>query len=121
MTAPKGFKTSFRDVFVRDPDRVYFVAGDDEAEKKNIVMSWVLRWTGVWGNQRIPIRATGVTIVGAPDPAALFMGINGEIARWGAGAVEQEIIDPSDEGPQNIGDLRDINTIGFTQMSLPTQ
>jgi len=39
------------------------------------------------------------------------MGIDGVIARWGAGAVEQEIIDPSDEGPQRIGDLRDINTI----------
>jgi len=111
VTAPKGFKTSFRDVFVRDAGRVYFVAGDDEAEKKDIVMSWVLRWTGVWGNQRIPLRATGVTIVGEPDPAALFMGIDGVIARWGAGAVEQEIIDPSDEGPQRIGDLRDINTI----------
>lgn len=112
MTAPKTFKTSFRDLFVLNQDRVFVIAGDDEAEKKDIVMSWVLRWKGFWDAQRIPIRATGVTVVGEPDPAALFMGINGVVARWGTGPViEQEVIDPSDEGPQHIGDLREITTI----------
>jgi hypothetical protein len=111
LTAPKTFKLSFRDVFVDSPKAVFFLAGDDAGEKKDIRMTWVLRWAGAWGNQRITIRATSLTIATKPEPAALLMGIDGVIARWGSGAITYEIVDQSDDGPQYYGDLREIRTI----------
>ena len=40
------------------------------------------------------------------------MGTNGVVYRWAKGQIKPEIIDNSDEGPQNLGDLQEIRTIG---------
>lgn len=112
MVAPPDFRASFRDIFVESPTRVLVVAGDDEVEKTDIEATWILRWNGSWGAQPIWIRATSVVAIRHPEVNGLFMGIDGKIARWGAPPIKYEVIDESDDGPQNFGDLREIRCIG---------
>jgi hypothetical protein len=111
MVAPVDFRFSFRDVHILSPEKVYFVAGDDDAEKKNQHVAWILRWQGRWDSQAVPLRATGVVAVQEPKLTALIMGIDGEIGRWDSPQIAYEMVDASDDGPQNSGDLREIRRI----------
>lgn len=112
MVAPKSFGWSFQDVCVYSRDRVFLVAADNEAAKKDLPISWICRWLGDhWDSQSVPIVGTGVAVAYFPQPNALIMGVDGTVIRWGQGPVSQEQVDASDSGPQNYGDLREIRTI----------
>lgn len=112
MVAPSTFKMSYRDVFVESAGRVLLLAGDDEAEKTDTEATWVLRWKGAWDAQPLSIRATSIAMIRQPQLNGLFMGLDGKVARWGGGPIEYEAVDKSDDGPQELGDLREIRSIG---------
>jgi hypothetical protein len=111
MVAPNNFAWSFRDVSIYAPGKAVFVAGDDDAVKKDIPISWIFTWTGQWGSQSIPIIGTSVTKTYHTDLNLLIMGIDGTVYRWGKGPIVEELIDSSEKGPQNYGDLQEIRTI----------
>jgi hypothetical protein len=111
MVAPSDFQFTFRDVFIQSRDRVILVAGDDEYDKQDAKVSWVLRWKSQWDSQPLRIRATSIAVVNKPTPAAFMLGIEGVVARWSSPEIEYDIIDNSINGPQYIGDLREIRVV----------
>jgi hypothetical protein len=112
MVAPVKFPWSFRSVSIYNRDRVYFVAGHDESTGKELPVSYVFRWTGKWDSQPIPTIATDLCVTPFPELNVPVMGINGTIIRLVTGKFLEEIVDESQDGPQYIGDLRAIKTIG---------
>lgn len=112
MVAPKNFAWSFVDVAVFDSSRVYLAAGHDASLAKNIPVSSVMRWTGAWGSKAFDIGAVSLCIVMHPERTVLMAGNEGTVIRWGSQDFTQEQIDPSDQGPQARGNVREISAIG---------
>jgi hypothetical protein len=113
MVAPASFEWVFKGVAAFSKDRAFFVAAHRDAEEKNLPVSHVLRWkSGAWESKPFQVRATSLAVVHHPDPNLLVMSIDGKIVRWGAKDFSEEVVDTSKEGPQHIGDLREVREIG---------
>jgi len=112
MAAPASFPMSFRGLSIFAPDRVLFVAGHDEADEEGQPVSFYLRWTNAgWENRELPVNANSIAVVRHPAPASLIMGVDGTVIRGSAAGFHPETVDAGKEGPQHVGDLREIRTI----------
>lgn len=111
MVAPRDFQWSFRSVCAYRRDRIFFVAARDKDEEDDRGISFFFMWDGAWRSEPVPLIATDLCVTENGKPNLLLMGINGAVLRRAGGEFEPEIIDESEAGPQNIGDLREIRTI----------
>lgn len=111
MVAPKRLGYTFRRVHAARADRVFLTVGHDESDEKHLKLSFVFRWAGSWTSKGVPYNLTGVTAVLDPSPHILLMDINGDIIRWHTDPIPEKV-DPGPDGPQHVGDLMDIRTIG---------
>jgi hypothetical protein len=87
------------------------MTGQDYDEEEPV--SYLFRWSGDFSSRPAPIFATSVCVTAHPEPTALFLGMNGAVIR-ASKTIDfvPEAVDDSDEGPQTVGDLREIRAIG---------
>lgn len=111
MAAPQDFGWTFRHVRAFGADRAVFVTGHDESAATDLPVSGIFYWAGQWICEPIPIIAISVTVTSGPKPNVLALGRDGTVMRWGTDPPAEEWIDNSTDGPQNLGDLREIRTI----------
>ena len=112
MVAPQSFAWIFRDVAVCERDRVYFVAGHDEAEEKDLPISFFFKWSGGWSSKSFNHNLTGICFVREPELNTLMMGVDGTIVRGMPNGFSEEQVDTGKEAPRTVGDLREIRRIG---------
>jgi hypothetical protein len=117
MVAPISFEWIFRDVHVVKPDLVYLCAQNedyiDQEDDEEGLVSYAVAWRKAWASRPIPTLAISVCHLAHPSPIAFFLGTNGVVVRVVPGKESvPEVIDESNEGPQFIGDLREIRRIG---------
>ena len=111
MAAPDSFAWSFRDVCAYTKEKAFFVAGYDKAAKSDLPGSGLFVWVGHWQSEAIPLDGTSIAAATFPLISLLIMGVDGRVFRWASGPASEEVIDSSENGPQNYGDLREIRTI----------
>jgi hypothetical protein len=112
MAAPKSYPWSFRSVVALETDRAYFSAGDDTDEEDRPA-SLLCKWDGSsWSSRILEVYGISIAFLTQPERTVLLMGREGNVARWVAKGFTTEPVDSSDEGPQHVGDLREIRTIG---------
>ena len=119
MVAKKSFKWAFGGVAVWAKDNVFLIGqhesmidqDHDDAEP----VSYIFRWNGDFSSRPVPMFATSVCVTADPEPTVLFMGRNGAVIR-ASKTIDfvPEAVDGSDEGPQTIGDLREVRAIGHS-------
>lgn len=113
MAAPANFEWTFKDVATRSKDRTYFVASHQDAEETDLPVTHIACWkAGAWVSKAFQVRATRLAFIPHPEPHLLLMAIDGRIVRWDANASSEEEVDKSQEGPRNVGDLREVRSIG---------
>jgi hypothetical protein len=117
MVAPIAFEWIFRDVHVVKPDLVYLCAQNedylDQEDDEDGLVSYALAWRKAWASRPIPTLAISVCHIDNPTSMAIFLGTNGVVVRVVPGRESvPEVIDETADGPQFIGDLREIRNIG---------
>lgn len=113
MSAPASYPWSYRSVAVYKADRVYFAAGEDAADRKGKSATLLCRWDGTWGSKAFKTVAVSIAIVLKPELSVLMMGREGVIVRGIKTGFALEPVDAGKEGPQHIGDLQEIRSIGL--------
>ncbi len=108
MAAPSTFSWSFRDVKIVSTKKTIFIAGFDKDDNT----SYYLSWDGEWSSASFSAELIGCCPLYPLGTGALFLGLHGEIVRAVPSGFTREVIDLSESGPQHIGDMREIRTIG---------
>ncbi|QTT88451.1 hypothetical protein [Pseudomonas chlororaphis] len=115
MVATKSFEWFFGSVCVVNKSKVFLVGQNEDLldqDPDEGMISFVFRWDGSWSSKPVPIMAISACHITTPEPTALFLGQNGVIIRLSPTVTfVPEIMDDSEEGPQHIGDMREIRTI----------
>ena len=109
MTKPDW---SYRDGCPDYKGGVFVVAGRDALTDASVPASFALHWfDGVWRTERLPFIANSIAACPASGDSAVIVGPYAHDASWLASGLVESRIDPSDEGPQNYGDVTKVRCI----------
>jgi hypothetical protein len=114
MPAPKDFPFSFRNVFILSREQVFIAGGDDEADSKELSVSFVFRWDGSWISRSFRGDAIDLCAVKDPELTIMLLDLHGFVHRWTMEEIIPQHIDSSDEGPDTFGPMREIRLIKGT-------
>jgi hypothetical protein len=112
VPAPIDFRFSFRKVAVASRERSYLIGGRDDADRKNLSVSFVFRWANAWASRSFRGDAVDLCVVREPSLSVIILDVNGYVHRWTAEGITSEAIDEGDDGPDTIGPMRAIQVIG---------
>lgn len=115
MVAPKSFEWFFGSVAVVNKDKAFIVGQNEgylDQDPEDGMISFVFKWDGSWSSKAIPTMAISACYLFTSEPTVLFLGQNGSVIRLSPSALfSPETIDDTLDGPQHVGDMREIRTI----------
>lgn len=113
MPRMKRHHHTYTGVCIYEPNRVYVPAISDKLAEEGMPHTLVFRWRdGTWVHNPIENATSSICTIEEPDLKVLNLGIDGEITLFTSAGFADERVDDSDEGPNDLLQLRCIRPIG---------
>jgi len=113
MPRTKRHNHTYTGVCIYERNRVYVPAISDKLAEEGMAHTLVFRWRDdSWVHNPIDNDTSSLCTVEEPDLKVLNLGIDGEITLFTSAGFATERVDDSDEGPNDLLQLRAIRPIG---------